>query len=166
MNDIPEEVRLKIATDLAKWKDDICRMVESDSNPRANSPLGVTNQILKAIIPIITKLKDAEFEKKCSECEYDPQAAEFGWFLEHGWTPPAELEAKIVQAQEDERKRITEEIKLVFHKSPTYEEFKNKYGNRPKDIVYASTLGMILGEILTALKSGKDPAKKEVIHND
>jgi len=24
------------------------------------------------------------------ECEYDPQAAEFGWFLEHGWTPPEE----------------------------------------------------------------------------
>ena len=33
-------------------------------------------------------IKDAEFKKKCKECEYDPQAAEFGWFLEHGWTPP------------------------------------------------------------------------------
>ena len=38
------------------------------------------------------KEKDAEFEKKCKECEYDPQAAEFGWFIDHGWLPPGEVE--------------------------------------------------------------------------
>jgi len=39
-------------------------------------------------------IKEAKFEKKCKECEYDPQAAEFGWFLEHGWIPPEEAKKK------------------------------------------------------------------------
>ena len=33
-------------------------------------------------------------EEKCKVCEYDPQAAEFGWFLEHGWIPPEEAKKK------------------------------------------------------------------------
>lgn len=38
--------------------------------------------------------KVCQFEEKCKECEYDPQAAEFSWFLNHGWLPPAEVEKK------------------------------------------------------------------------
>lgn len=41
----------------------------------------------------------ALLQQKCKECEYDPQAAEFGFFLEHGWTPPAELQPKIEEAR-------------------------------------------------------------------
>lgn len=39
---------------------------------------------------ILTKTKQ-HYEQKCKECEYDPQAAEFGWFLKQGWLPPAEV---------------------------------------------------------------------------
>lgn len=29
---------------------------------------------------------------KYDDPDYDPQAKEFGWYLEHGWLPPAEVE--------------------------------------------------------------------------
>ena len=41
-----------------------------------------------------TSIKESEFEKKCKDCEYDPQAAEFGWFLRQGWLPPEEVKKK------------------------------------------------------------------------
>jgi len=48
----------------------------------------------------------ALLQQKCKECEYDPQAAEFGWFLGHGWIHPAELQPKIEEARRQERERI------------------------------------------------------------
>lgn len=31
---------------------------------------------------------------ECDKCEYDPQAAMFGWFLKQGWLPPNDLQAE------------------------------------------------------------------------
>lgn len=38
----------------------------------------------------------------------DPQAKEFGWYIEHGWTPPEELKMKKEGIRKDERERIIE----------------------------------------------------------
>ena len=51
--------------------------------------------IAKAQDAKTASIKDAEFEKKCKECEYDPQADMVGWFLEHGWIPPEERRREI-----------------------------------------------------------------------
>jgi len=45
---------------------------------------------------------DEELDSQPLTDEADPQAELFGWFLDHGWTPPAELQQKI----EQERERI------------------------------------------------------------
>jgi len=51
--------------------------------------------LLKAQDSKTASIKEAEFKKKCKECEYDPQADMVGWFLEHGWIPPEEALSKM-----------------------------------------------------------------------
>jgi len=51
-----------------------------------------------------------EHEKECKKCEYDPQAAEIGWFLRQGWIPPEELQQKLDEAKKVERERIIDKI--------------------------------------------------------
>lgn len=43
----------------------------------------------------------AQDKEDCKKCEYDPQAEQFGWAIEKGWTPPGELERKLEQERRD-----------------------------------------------------------------
>jgi len=43
---------------------------------------------------LTASIKEATFAKKCQECEYDPQAAGVGWFVEHDWLSPEEARRK------------------------------------------------------------------------
>ena len=61
-----EEVREKIAIDLARWKNDICRMVENGSKTRADSPLGITDQILNSGLVAIV---DDDQTAPCTELQ-------------------------------------------------------------------------------------------------
>lgn len=58
-----------------------------------------------------TKILKEQHDKMCKDCEYDPQAAEFGWFIKHGWLPPEEV--RVLKEQHDrEIREIFEEIKM------------------------------------------------------
>ena len=72
--------------------------------------------------------------------EFDPQAELFGWFLDHGWTPPAELPVKLEEAKKAGIREVVEWVetkgkpfygdKLMIVEIP-YEkmrEFKEKAG--------------------------------------
>ena len=59
--------------------------------------------------------RDAYKEEMLHE-EFDPQAELFGWFLDHGWTPPAELPVKLEEAKLAGRREVVEWI------------IKNSYG--------------------------------------
>jgi len=56
---------------------------------------------------ITTELKGEGIAQETSE--YDPQAVEFGWFIEHGWLTPEEARMKDAECQE-RVKRIKGEI--------------------------------------------------------
>ena len=47
---------------------------------------------------ITTELKGEGIAQETSE--YDPQAVEFGWFIEHGWLTPEEARMKDAECQE------------------------------------------------------------------
>ena len=83
--------------------------------------------------PVAQAQLDADckfFEVKCKKCEYDPQAAEFGWFIDHDWTPPLELETKIQEERQKVAREIFKEIDELFSQilRPTLLRAELKYG--------------------------------------
>ena len=65
---------------------------------------------------ITTELKGEEMAQEASE--YDPQAVEFGRFIEHGWLTPEEARIKDAECQE-RVKRIKGEIEgRMYNNSP------------------------------------------------
>ncbi|KKL60557.1 hypothetical protein LCGC14_2204090, partial [marine sediment metagenome] len=57
-------------------------------------PPSLRGKILDQLLPIIQEAQLAKVLKhyKYDNPDYDPQAEEFGWYIEHGWLPPAEVE--------------------------------------------------------------------------
>jgi len=72
-------------------------------------------------------------EQKCKECEYDPQAEMFGWLIDHGWTPPGELQQRIEQERERIESWLYEWLGLEspillnhLHNNPYWQALKEK----------------------------------------
>ena len=59
------------------------------------------------------KEKDAEFERKCQECEYDPEAARFGWFIDKGWLPPEQAKVERAKMEAKCQQRVEEAIDII-----------------------------------------------------
>ena len=74
-------------------------------------------KISRNTVPVVlAELKGEGIAQETSE--YDPQAVEFGWFIEHGWLTPEEARMKDAECQE-RVKRIKGEIEgRMYNNSP------------------------------------------------
>jgi len=72
----------EIANLLAQWKDNICRMVESNSETLAESPLEISYKIL-ALVPDIEEVKEQERGRidKLVETYFETEP----WMIEEDW---------------------------------------------------------------------------------
>jgi len=80
---------------------------------------------------ITTELKGEGIAQETSE--YDPQAVEFGWFIEHGWLTPEEARMKDAECQE-RVERIKGEIERKSWNTPYISIDEQLAGKEP--VVY------------------------------
>jgi len=63
----------------------------------------------RTLVDAVIEYQDAK-TAEAVRAERDPQAEEFSWYIEHGWTPPEELERK----KEEIRAEVFDEIAERF----------------------------------------------------
>lgn len=95
---------------------------------------------------------------KCKVCEYDPQAAEFGWFLAQGWLPPEEAKKK-----DAETLNLREWIKvykglLDYLEARCQESLSNR--NKEEIVFLDGILSMPFFEFCLLIKERKQALKK------